>query len=406
MSHRQLLVSIVAVITLSAACKVTVEDVRSWQHIEEGNRRIAAFVADSKRPLALRVEAAMLLVEMDEVYAMADALRRSPSTERTAIVSAVLPRLTSLLDSELEAEQGHAKDALFFVGGYLEEAERQQAAKALIEWAGQDFSGRYARGRTTLAQVLPALGTASVPGLLALLARGEAVAEITAILTRFESHQVQEDAAKTLVSLIDRLGPEAPADAWSYIDRFTTPTLVPFLISKLADPKVPVAIKDAYFYHVVRCGGPGAAPGLAGLLSDHDLRWIAVQHILTLEKLDGLRRVLGALPALDDGYEDGELYDEVHFFCTRNLPTFKFGAAELQATLLGALDPERPIAALTAAHCLRDLGGPETVAPLQAIAGEQAAVAGWKTEEATLGSIATAAVETIEERLSGQKKDE
>ena len=156
----------------------------------------------------------------------------------------------------------------------------------------------------------------------------------------------------------------------------------------------------------IECGGPGAAPGLAGLLSDHDLRWIAVQHILTLEKLDGLRRVLGALPAVDDGYEDGELYDEVHFFCTRNLPTFKFGAAALQATLLGALDPERPIAALTAAHCLRDLGGPETVAPLQALAGEQAAVAGWKTEEATLGSIATAAVETIEERLSGQKKDE
>lgn len=398
MSRQARLVAVLATGALVVgACEVSVEDMRQWKDLADGERRIAGIIPDETRSQEIRVGAALLLVEIEQPFVLADALKQTKAESRAAIVSALTPRLLEMLGGKPE-DQPRAKDALYLIGGYLVGADRAHAARAVIDWAVEDFSGRFALGQSTLGQVLPELGTASVPGLLKQLATGEAIPEVVAILASFESAAVHEQAADVLTTLIRTQGKQAPLEAWRNVTKLTTPALTPFLLEKIADPSVDVNLKDLYFDHVVKCGGPAASPGLAKLVASHDLRWVAAQDIVELEGLAGLRRVLASLPD-SDTYEASELFDEVQFFCKRRLQKIEADPAEVRKALVDSLDPKRVLTSALAAHCLELRGTKEDVAALKKLAKAGEAVTGWKDgEKAKLASIAKAAIDAIAAR--------
>lgn len=380
-----------------SGCEPTLEDVRVWQTLQDGPRKIAALVPDVEKSLELRVGAAMLLVDIEEVFPLADALKATPEADRTTIVKAMLPSLLSMMQGKDVAAGAKAKDTLFYIGGYLPAEEREKAGKAIIKWATDDFSGRFAAGRTTLAQVLPEMGTGSVPALVKLLAEGEAIPEVVKILASFESQTVHDEAATALIGLIRRLGEKAPPEAWSHIDRFTSQQLTPFLLEQLTKADTPAERKDRYFDHVATCGGPAAAPGLAALVPDHDMRWIAAQALLSLDDVGGLKRMLAALPASDAAYKAPDLYDEVRFFCTKTVSKLQGSKAAVQAALIAALNPARPLPTVTAAYCLSGHGASEAIPGLRPLAKSKQGLPGWKGA-ATLGDVVAEAITAIEKR--------
>ena len=386
-----------AALALLGGCEPTLDDVRAWKGLSEGPRQIAAIIPDGDRSPDLRLGAAMILVDLGEVFALADALKATPDSDRQSIVENMLPRLLALLKVDDVDQAAKAKDALFYLGGYLPAAKRDKAGKSIIAWATADFSGRFAAGRTTLVQVLPDMGTASVPALLKLLAEGEAIPEVVKILSSFESQAVHDEAATTLVGLIDGLGDKAPPEAWSHVDRFVSPKLTPFLLAQLKDPDVSAELKDRYFDHVATCGGPEAAPGLAKLMAQRDMRWIAAQALLALDDLAGLQRVLKSLPTLDKGYRAPELSDEISFFCNKTVAQLKASKAAVQAALVGALSAARPTAAATAATCLKLHGASEAIPALQLLARSKTVLPGWKGR-APVGALAQEAIAAIRQR--------
>ena len=391
------LVGVAGAVGVLAACEPSLDEVRAWKDLQQGPQKIAALIPNGEKTLTLRVGAAMVLIDIEEVFPLADALKATSEADRNVIVQALLPDLLASLAGADIAAGAKAKDTLFYVGGYLPEAEREKAGRAVIAWATSDFSGRFAAGRTTLAQVLPEMGTGSVPALIGLLAEGEAIPEVVKILASFESQAVHDQAATALVGLITRLGDKAPPEAWSHVDQFVSPNLTPFMLQQLADPRVPAERKDRYFDHIATCGGPEAAPGLAKLVADHDMRWIAIQALLALDDVGGLKRALAALPATDSAYESPDLYDEVKFFCTKTVANLKGSRAAVQAALVGTLDAKRPLAAITAAYCLLGHGASESIPALKPLAKSKTALAGWKGK-ATLGDVVDEAIEAIEKR--------
>ena len=378
-------------------CEVTIEDLREWRSVKDGERRIAAVIVDGERPTELRVRAALYLAEINAIYPLADALKQTAPGDRHAIVKQLVPLLVKMLRSEPTSQQPRAKDALYHVAGYLEGEQRDKAGRAIIDWATSDFSGRFALGRATLAQVLPDMGTAAVPGLIKLLRSGEAIPEVTDILSRFDTPQVHKESAEALIALIETLSPKAPEEAWTHLGRFKTPALVPFLLDKLTDSAVPAELKDEWFPLIVKCGGPEAGPGLARLLADHELRWIAAQNLVALEDVVGLKRLLEALPATDT-YDEEELYDEVQFFCSKRIPELKATPAKIEEALITGLAPARVLATALAIHCLSLHGGPDTAELLKKLARDSHTVPGWRPDGERVGNLAKTAVEAIKQR--------
>ena len=115
---------------VGGACDVSVEDMRKWKDLKDGERRIAAFVSDSGRSMPQRVTAAMVLVEIDQSFILADALKQSEAKDRQQIVSGMLPKLLEMLKGKPK-DQPRAKDALYLVGGYLDVEDRTKAARAV-----------------------------------------------------------------------------------------------------------------------------------------------------------------------------------------------------------------------------------------------------------------------------------
>ena len=400
MNRRHATAILLAIVSgaLLPACELTPKDIREWQSFKDGDRRIAAVVVDPSRTLMIRATALEVLAQSGSVVVLADALQKAPKEDRSKLTKAILPGLLTMMDGS-EQEQVHAKDALFYIGGYLQGDDRETAAKAILGWAMVDFSGRYARGRTTLDQVLPALGEGSVEALLALLASGEAIPEVTDILVRMESNRARDEGAKTLMNLLKKGGAEAPKESWYALERFVTPLLVPFVVSKLADPEFPDELKDIYFDHVVKCGGVAAVAGLAGLMADHKLRWIAAEHLLELDDVAGLQRALTSLPASDSEYESEDLFLEINFFCKNAVPRLKADKARVEEALVAGLSSPSALSAATTAHCLGLHGRAGSLEALKATPDQGRVVPAWKDERAVkLGDIVTTAAEAIESR--------
>ena len=131
------------VVAGTLGCDVSVEDMRKWKDLKDGERRIAALVADPGRSMEQRIMAALVLVEIDQTFVLADALKQSEPTDQAAIVSGLLPKLLEMLKGKPE-DQAKAKDAIYMIGGYLDGEARTRSARAVAEWALEDFAGRFA----------------------------------------------------------------------------------------------------------------------------------------------------------------------------------------------------------------------------------------------------------------------
>jgi hypothetical protein len=373
---------------LSAGCELTPADLQSWPWTENGRGKLAAVVADVDRDQELRLSAARLLVEIGGVEELADALARTPSDDRTRLVSRMTPILVRMLAGPPE-QQAHAKDAIHFVGGYAPEVDRRLLGQQLLRWALADFPKRLKLGGHALSKVLPALGTQAAPQLLHALRSGAVADEITWALVALGSPEVDQSTAQILDELVRMKLPAIPPTLVSAVLKLKNSNLTPLLLQVASDPQVSREIRAAFLDHVVDCGGSDAAPGLARLLGDLDFRWMAAQNLIALEGLDGLKRILRSLPE-DGPYpdEEEELFQAADFFCEQEVPRTRAAREEVEQALIEGMQQGGWPGKLLAVHCLGFFGSKAALTELSQLTGDARRVPGWKPVGVSLGQVA------------------
>ena len=266
-------------------------------------------------------------------------------------------------------------------------------AQGLLRWAMEDLPGRFRLGRNSLAQVLPGLGRPAAVALLRQLREGRAPAECIEALQAFGSPEVERAAATVLAEQVRRALPALPLPLGNAVLRLQRPELTEVLVEAAGHPQVDKGVRAALLDHVLDCGGPQAGPGLARLLGDADFRWTAAHHLLELERLDGLRRLLLALPEAASWPElDEELYQNVDFFCSDILAGLNEPKEAVEGVLLDGLQRGTWPGKLTAIHCLTYCGSPVALPELGRAAALTRRLPGWKPANATLGQVAQAAI--------------
>lgn len=390
---------LVTLLTLAATgCGPEPADMQAWLRMERGPLRVAAFVSDATRPLPLRVAAARTLAEHGHAIELGSALERCTVAQRGHIVAGIAGALERMLGGPLEA-QVRAKEAIYYVGGYAPEPVRSRLAQGVIRWAFEDLPRRVRMGNSSLLQVLPALGTAVALPALRALHRPGPKADLVRIITALKQPAVEGAAARILAARALAQRPKLDLDLAQALVLLRRPELTPALVELVDDPRIPTKLRDPLLDHIVATAGPAAGAGLVRLLRNEPVRWIAAQHLLTLEGLDGLGRLLRELPA-DAAYAQAneELFVSVDFFCEQNVPSIKADRTRLELVLLDALRQAPWPGKLVAMHCLGKWGSAAALPELGRASYFTRRLGGWSPEGSSLGQVARDAATAIRGR--------
>lgn len=382
----------------AVACGPEAADLRRWLAQDKGPLRVAALLADGTRPQPLRIAAARTLAENGHALELAAALDRCAPAHRGVLVTGIAARLEEMLAGPVTA-QVHAKEAIYYVGGYAAEPARTRLGQAVLRWGLADFPKRVRQGDSSLLQVLPALGTQiALPVLRALHTTGPK-ADLVRILVALRQPEVEAAAARILAAQALAAGPALTVDLVQALLLLKRPELTAALVQLVDDARVPTRLRDPLLDHIVVAAGPDALTGLLRLLNNEPVRWIAAQHLLTLEGLDGLQRLLAALPP-DAAYAQSneELFVSVDFFCEQNVPALRADRARLEMVLLEALRDAPWPGKLVALHCLGKWGSAAALPELGRASYYTRRLGGWSPADSTLGKVARDSAEAIRSR--------
>ncbi len=150
------------------------------------------------------------------------------------------------------------------------------------------------------------------------------------------------------------------------------PAVLPFALKIAGDPKADKALRDEMFEVVANIGGLEAEKGLLGIIgSDKEeiVRYRAFEAVLTARKADGIVPALEAFPA-SAAYKKVDVDDLLVKLIE------KLGQPARPA-LVQALGSRAPLARVTAAMTLAQIGRPDDAAALNKVASDSAIVKGF-----------------------------
>jgi hypothetical protein len=154
-------------------CKVNENDIEQWKGTIKGPAKMVAVMQSDKYPEALKVRAAMALVEMersdvDGIDELSRGMLRLDTEKRAALITAMAEDLEQLMrgGSETQAAEGgpptelqaRAKDAVYALIDLAPAETKSRFIATLIAWYSADFNGRNLAGRTSAEQVVRKLG--------------------------------------------------------------------------------------------------------------------------------------------------------------------------------------------------------------------------------------------------------
>jgi len=308
-----------------AACeKVSHENIDKWVDTRKGPSKLEDALRDSSLGADLRAHAAQnLIIALRKDSLVIDILEQMPDGQRQAILAALAPRLWS--DARIEGtmdrpseRQALAKDALFFLRRFANEANRSMIDGYLIDWlAGGYYEGRARSGRVYGEVIMRAIGPRAAPKMIdaanAMIAGGFKVGDklllglaatgspdavgklLDMAAANLKDHTLRE---RILISLYNAyVRPEgfdpAPASALvPYVDR---------LAKIILDESEPYDIVDIAVNLVAEVGMPKCLGPLVAMISQpHSnprFRWIGAKRALKCGGLQAVDAVIAAFPA-------------------------------------------------------------------------------------------------------------
>jgi HEAT repeat protein len=324
-------------------------------------------------------------------------------------------------------ERGLAyRDALFSLRQSVPAEDRKRIDAVLLASLEEDFkAGKLRQGRHSLDKMLTAMGPDASAMLVRVLAMDVPYAQAAQVLAKIGDEASRDKGAAALIARIPKLkttdkrpdlvykalGGLGGPTAVKYLEEKVTsadkedaliaaralgerrdPAVLPFALKIAADPKADKTLRDEMFGVVEGIGGLDSEKALVGIISsdkDEIVRYRAFESILAARKADGIQPGLEAFPA-SASYKKVDVDDLL-------VKLIEKQGQPARPALIKTLGSRAPLARMTAAMALEQIGRAPDAPALEKLAGDSAPVKGFPAGE-TVGKQAAKAAEIVKKR--------
>jgi hypothetical protein len=388
-----------------AGCAFDEHDLRNWQHVQGGDRKLAGYLADSKRDLGLRVLAGSILLESGAIPQIVSVVKDAPADDRHALLPGLAARVALVVegaDFPID-QQATAVDLGYFLlqyAGDLEPARADKLAVTLAQWAAAHTVDEKRPTQRPLEYVMLAAAVARpeavVPVLLDQLRQAQQLPPLV-LVARVLIHLKDADALRRSAGILlehaRKRFPEIPVALAETMVANGNETLLRFLLEAARDPRVPMAVRATALNDAVDGLGRKALPGLLRIVGTddpahgNDPRWHALDRIWELNGVASLRDELRALPPGGTWPNDGAtLRSDVDLFCDSRVGQQKAAALPV---LTGLLKDESWVARAFAMECIVRLFPDDAPRLLAGLRDDDTPLPGWSADgqPATVGAV-------------------
>jgi hypothetical protein len=416
----------------SVGCnKPTSDSIQLWKTTEKGPEKLHETLADHAVPAKLRAEAAVAMVDIGKGEEVDTVIAGLPADDRAEIAKTLIPAYEAAMTAQGPGGQRGLdyRDALFSLRQSVPAEDKKRIDGILLPALEADFkAGKLRQGRHSLDKMLTAIGAESTGMLISVLGMDAPYEQAATELAKLGDEASRDKGAAALIARVPKLkttdkrpdlvykalGALGGPTAVKYLeDKITSndkdakedgvlatralgerrdPAVLPFALKVAGDPKADKTIRDEMFGVVEGIGGLDAEKGLVGIISsdkDEIVRYRAFESVLAARKADGIQPGLEAFPA-SAAYKKVDVDDLLVKLIEKQ------GAAARPA-LVKTLGSRAPLARMTAAMALEQVGHAPDAPALEKIAGDTAPVKGFPAGE-TVGKQAARAAEIVKKR--------
>ena len=418
-----------ALLAVCAACstRVTSENIATWKTTQKGPERLHEALADHTVPAKLRAEAAVALVDIGRPEEVDDILTNAPADDRAEVAKALEPQYEVAMKDPAPDKALAYRDALFSLRATAPAEDQKRIDDALLASLEAEMkTGKLRQGRHSLDKMLTAVGAGSGAMLVRVLSTPDLpYLPAAEMLGKVGDEAARDKGAAALVARapqikaaekspekLDRaLGMIGGPTAVSYLEHEVSagkgdaaliatralrerrePGVLPFALKIAADPKADRALRDEMFEVAANIGGLEAEKGLLGIISsdkEEIVRYRAFEAVLTARKAEGIVPALEAFPA-SAAYKRVDVDDLL-------VKLIEKLGQPARPVLVQALGSRAPLARVTAAMTLAQIGRPDDAAALNKLASDSATIKGFPAGD-TVGKEASAAAEAVKKR--------
>lgn len=418
-------------ILISGGCsKPTSDSIQLWKTTEKGPEKLHDALADHGVAPKLRAEAAVAMVDIGRAEEVDKVIVGLPADDRAEIAKTLIPGYEAAIAAQGPAgasEKGLVyRDALFSLRQSVPAEDQTRIDAILLPALDNDLkAGKLRQGRHSLDKMLTAIGSESSVMLVRVLGSDAPFHQAAELLAKVGDEAARDKGAAALIARVPKLkttekrpdlvykaigtlgGPNAvkflqdkigggdkeeALMATRALGERRDPAVLPFALKVAADPKADKTLRDEMFGVVESIGGLDAEKGLVGIISsdkDEIVRYRAFESILEARKAEGIQPGLEAFPA-------SAVYKKVDVDDLLVKLIEKQGASARPA-LVKTLGSRAPLARMTAAMALEQVGRAPDAPALDKVAGDSAPVKGFPAGE-TVGKQAARAAEAVKKR--------
>ena len=412
---------------LSGCNKPTSDSIQLWKTTEKGPERLHNALADHSVPPNLRGEAAIAMVDIGHGEEVDTVIASLPADDRAEIAKTLIPGYQAAMTAQgpTGTRALEYRDALFSLRQSVPAADKQRIDAILLPALENDFkAGKLRQGRHSLDKMLTAIGPETNAMMVGVLGMDVPYGPTADLLARIGDDASRDKGAAALIARAPKIKADKRPDlfykalgtlggptALKYLeDKVTSgdkedalmatralgerrdPAVLAFALKVAGDPKADKTVRDEMFGVVEVIGGLDAEKGLVAIISsdkDEIVRYRACESILAARKADGIQPGLEAFPA-SATYKKVDVDDLL-------VKLIEKQGASARPALLKTLGSRAPLARMTAAMALEQMGRAPDAPALEKIAGDSAPVKGFPAGD-TVGKQAARAAESAKKR--------
>ncbi len=420
---------VTAVALVSGACnRPTSENIQLWKTTQKGPDRLRDTLADHAVAPALRGEAAVALVDIGRSEDVDTIIASMPAADRADVGKTLAPACEMAMKDPSPERALAFRDALFSLRQGLLGDDQKRADAALLPAIESSLrAGKLQQGRHSVEKMLVAIGPDSGAMLVHVLGEPDApYAPAADLLAKVGDESARERGAAALIARAPQIkvaDKQHPERLYQALGRLGGPSalkflegkamgpdkteallatralgerrdaaVLPFALKVAGDPKADKALRDEMFGVVEGIGGLEAERGLLSIISsdkEEIVRYRAFESALAARKAPAIRPALEAFPS-SASYKKVDVDD----LLVKLIEKLGDGA---RPELVKTLGSSSPLARMTAAMALEQMGRSADAGALDKLAGDSAPVKGFPAGE-TVGKAATRAAQSARKR--------
>jgi hypothetical protein len=414
--------------TLGGCNRPSSENIQLWKTTQKGPERLHDTLTDKGVAPRLRAEAAVAMVDIGKSDEVDQALAAMSADDKAEIGKTLVPAYEVAMKAPAPERALSYRDALYSLRQVASPEDQKRIDAAMLPAIEAALrADKLRQGRHSIDKMIAAMG----PEASAMLARLCAEAELpyvqtVQILAKVGDEATRERCGAALVARAPKiraadkrhpdqiyrsLGELGGPSAVKYLQERATgndkddalmatralamrrdPAVLAFALKVAGDSRADKALRDEMFGVVEAIGGLEAEKGLLAIISsdrDEIVRYRAFESVLAARKAEGIVSALEAFPA-SGTYKKVDVDDLMVKLIE------KIGEPARPA-LVKALESRAPLARMTAAMALAEIGRAPDATALEKLAGDSAPVKGFPNGD-TVGKAATRAAEAARKR--------